>query len=71
MHTPVEYAGLISFKINWLYLLAVQGTVKSILQPHSSKTFILKHSAFMGQLSRLYMTTGKTIPLSIQTFLAK
>ena len=60
-----EYSGLISFRMDWLYLLAVQGTLKSLLQHHSSKTSILQHSAFfMVQLSHLYMTTGKTIALT-------
>ena len=55
-----EYSGLISFRIDWLGLLAVQGTLKSLLQHHSSKTSILRHSAFfMVQLSHPYMTTGK------------
>ena len=59
-----EYSGLISFRIDWLDLLAVQGTLKSLLQHHSSKASILRHSAFfMVQLSHPYMTTGKTIPL--------
>ena len=57
-----EYPGLISFRIDWFDLLAVQGTLKSLLQHHSSKASILQHSAFfMVQLSHLYMTTGKTI----------
>ena len=57
-----EYSGLISFRMNWLDLLAVQGTLKSLLQHHSSKTTILWPSAFfMVQLSHLYKTTGKTI----------
>ena len=57
-----EYSGLISFRMDWLDLLAVQGTLKSLLQHHSSKASILWHSAFfMVQLSHLYMTTGKTI----------
>ena len=61
-----EYSGLISFGIDWLDLLAVQGTLKSFLQYHSSKASILQHSAFvMVQLSHPYMTTGKTIPLTI------
>ena len=56
-----EYSGLISFRMDWFDLLAVQGTLKSLLQPHSSKTSILWHSAFfLVQLSHLYMTTGKT-----------
>ena len=60
-----EYAGLISFRINWLDLLAVQGTLKSLLQHHSSKASILRHSAcFMIQLSHPYVTTGKTIALT-------
>ena len=55
-----EYSGLISFRIDWLDLLAVQGTLKSLFQPHSSKASILKHSAFfIVQLSHPYMTTGK------------
>jgi len=58
-----EYSGLISFKIDWLDLLAVQGTLKSLLQHHSSKASILWHSAFfMVQLSHPYMTTGKPMP---------
>ena len=57
-----EYSGLISFRIDWLDLLAVQGTLKSLLQHHSSKASILQHSAFfLVQLSHPYMTTGKTI----------
>ena len=60
-----EYSGLISFRIDWLDLLAVQGTLKSFLQHHSSKASILWHSAFfMVQLSHLYMTTRKTIALT-------
>ena len=56
-----EYSGLIFFRMDWLYLLAVQGTLKSLLQHHSSKTSILQHSAFfMVQLSHPHMTTGKT-----------
>ena len=67
-----EHPGLISFRMDWLDLLAVQGTLKSLLQHHSSKASILLHSAFfMAQLSHLYMTTGKTIALSIQTFVGK
>ena len=63
-----EYSGLISFRIDWFDLLAVQGTLKSILQ-HSSKALVLWHSAFfMVQLSHLYMTTGKTIALTMWTF---
>ena len=64
-----EYLGLISFKIDWFDLLAVQGTLKIFLQHHSSKASIVQHSAFfMVQLSHLYMTTGKNIPLTMQTF---
>ena len=60
-----EYLGLISFRINWFDLLAVQGTLKSLLQHHSSKASILQHSAFfMVQLSHPYMTTGKNIALT-------
>ena len=59
-----EYSGLISFRMDWLDLLAVQGTLKSLLQHHSSKASILRHSAFFTvQLSHPYMTTGKTIAL--------
>ena len=64
-----EYSGLISFRMDWLDLLAVQGTLKSLLQHHSSKASILQRSAFfMVQLSHPYMTTGKTIALNTQTF---
>ena len=67
-----EYSGLISFKMEWLDLLAVQGTLKSLLQHHSSKASILWRSAFfMVQLLHPYMTTGKTIALTIQTFIAQ
>ena len=67
-----EYSELISFRINWLDLLALQGTLKSLLQHHSSKASILWYSTFfMVQLSHPYMTTGKTIALSIQTFVDK
>ena len=67
-----EYSGLIYFKIDWFDLLAVQGTLKSLLQHHSSKASILWHSAFfMVQLSHPHMTTGKTIALTIQTFVGK
>ena len=63
-----KYLGLISFRIDWSVLLAVQGTLKSLLQHHSSKAPILQCSAFfMVQLSHLYMTTGKTIALAIWT----
>ena len=64
-----KYSGLVSFRMGWLDLLAVQGTLKSLLQHHSSKSSILQRSAFfMVQLSQLYMTTGKTIPLTRWTF---
>ena len=64
-----EYSGLISYRIDWLNLLAVQGPLKSLLQHHSSKASILWYSAFfMVQLSHPYMTTGKTIALTRQTF---
>ena len=67
-----EYSGLISFKIDWLDLLAVQGTLKSLLQHHSSKASILWCSAFiMVQLSHPYRTTGKTKALTRQTFVGK
>ena len=67
-----EYSGLISFRIDWFDLLAVQGTLKSLLQHHSSKASILWYSAFfMVQLSHLYMTTGKTTILTRQTFVRK
>ena len=63
---------MISFRIDWFDLLAVQGTLKTLLQHHSSKASILQHSAFfMVQLSHLYMTTGKTIALTRQTFVGK
>ena len=67
-----EYSGLISFRIDWFDLLAVQGPLKSVLQHHNSKTSILWCSAFfMAQLSHPYMTTGKIIVLAIQTFVGK
>ena len=67
-----EYSGLISFRIDWFDLLAVQGTLKSLLQHLSSKTSILQCSAFcMVQLSHPYMTTRKTIALTRQTFVSK
>ena len=67
-----EYSGLISFRIDWFDLLAVQGTLKSFLQHYSSKASILQCSAFfMVQLSYPYMTTGKTIALIRQTFVSK
>ena len=67
-----EYSRLISFRMDWLDLLAVQGTLKSLLQHHSSKASILWCSAFfIVQLSHPYMTTGKTIALTRQTFVSK
>ena len=67
-----EYSGLISFGMDWLELLAVQGTLKSLLQHHSSKASILLRSAFfIVQLSHPYMTTGKTIALTRWTFVGK
>ena len=67
-----EYSGLISFRIDWFDLLAVQGTLRSLLQHHNLKASILQHTAFfMVQLSHLYMTTGKAIALTIQTFVGK
>ena len=67
-----EYSGLISFRMDWLDLLAVQGTLKSLLQHHSSKASILQHLAFfIVQLSHPYMTTGKMIALIRQTFADK
>ena len=66
------YSGLISFRMDWLDLLAVQGTLKSLLQHHSSKASILRCSAFfIVQLSHLYMTTGKTEALTRRTFASK
>ena len=67
-----EYSGLTSFRMDWLDLLAVQGTLKGLLQHHSSKASILRCSAsFIVQLSYPYMITGKTIALTIQTFAGK
>ena len=67
-----EYPGLISFRIDWFDLLAVQGTLKNIIQHHNLKASILWHSAFFTvQLSHLYMTTAKTIALNIWTFVSK
>ena len=67
-----EYSGLISFRIDWFDLLAVQGTLKSLLQHHSSKASILRCSAFfIVQLSHPYMTTGKTIALTRRTLTGK
>ena len=70
--TSNEHAGLISFRMDWLDLLGVQGTLKSLLRHHSSKASILQHSAFFTvQLSHPYMTTGKTISLTRPTFVGK
>ena len=67
-----EYSGLVSFRIDWFELLAVQGTLRSLLQQYSSKASILWHSAFfMVQFSHPYMTTGKTIALTRRTFVGK
>ena len=67
-----EYSGLISFRIDWFDLLAIQGTLKSLLQHHSSKASILQCSAFfIVQLSHPHMTTGKTIALTRRTFVSK
>ena len=67
-----EHPGLISFRMDWLDLLAVQETLKSLLQHHSSKASILQHAAFfIVQLSHPYMTTGKTIALTRRTFVGK
>ena len=67
-----EYSGLISFRMDWLDLLAVQGPLKSLLQHHSSKASVLQHSAFfVVQLSHPYLTTGKTIALTRRTFVGK
>ena len=67
-----ECSGLISFRIDWFGLLAVQGTLGSLLQHHSLKASVLQHSAFfMVQLSHLYVTAGKTMALTIGTFIGK
>ena len=67
-----EHPGLISFRMDWLELLAVQGTLKSLLQHHSAKASVLRHSAFfIVQLSHSYTTTGKTITLTRRTFVGK
>ena len=72
IRTSNEYSGLISFRVGWLDLLAVQGTLKSLLQDHSSKASILRYSAFfIVHLSHPYMTTGKTIALTRRTFVGK
>ena len=71
-HQSKEYSGLMSCRMDWLDLLEVQGTLKSLLQHHSSKASILQHSAiFIVQLSHPYMTTGKTITLTRLTFVGK
>ena len=72
-HSPsYEYSGLISFRIDWFDLLEVQGTLKSLLQHHSSKASVLQHSAFvMVQLSHPYVPTGKTIALNRWAFVSK
>ena len=68
-----EYSGMISFRITWFYLLAVQGTLKSLLHHHSPKASVLQGCStfFMVQLSHSYMTTGKTIALTRRTFVGK
>ena len=67
-----KYSGLISFRIDWFYLLGIQGTLKNLLQHHSSKVSVLWHSAFfIAQLSHPYMTIGKTIALTRRTFFSK
>ena len=72
MNPSNEYSGLISFRIDWLDLVAVQGTLKSLLHHHSSKTSILRHSAFfIVQISHPYISTGKTIALTRWTFVGK
>ena len=72
MNPSNEYSGLISFRMDWFDLLAVQGTLKSLLQHHSSKASVLRRSAFfIVQLSHPYMTTGKTIALTRETFVGK
>ena len=69
---PMNFSGLISFRMDWLDLLVVQGILKSLLQHYSSKASILRHSAFFTvQLSHPYMTTGKTIALTRRTFVGK
>ena len=72
LRPPNEYSGLISFRMDWLDLLEVQGTLKSLLKCYSPKASTLRHSAFfIAQLSHPYMTTGKTIALTRQTFVGK
>ena len=69
---PNEHSGLISFRMDWLDLLAVQGTLKSLLQHHGSKASVLRCSAFfMVQLSHMYMTTGNTVTLTVLRMLTK
>ena len=69
---PIEYSGLIYFRMDWMDLLSVQGILKSLLQHHSSKTLLLQCSAFfIVQLSHPYMTTGKTMALTRRTFVGK
>ena len=71
-HQSFQWIFRVSFKIDWYDLLAVQGTLKSFLQHHSLKASVLRHSAFfMAQLSHPYMTTGKTIALTVWTFVSK
>ena len=72
IRTSNEYSGLISFRTDWFNLLAIPGTLKSLLQHHNSKASILRHSAFfMVQFSHPYMTIGKTMPLTRWTFIGK
>ena len=72
LRPPNEYSGLISFRMDWLDLLEVQGTLKSLLKCYSPKASTLRHSAFfIAQLSHPYMTTGKTIALTRHTFVGK
>ena len=71
INTSKEYSGLISFRMDWLDLLAIQGTLKSLLQHHSSKASIQCSAFFIFQLPRPYMTTGKTIALTRRTFVGK
>ena len=72
MSPSSEYSGLISFRMDWFVLFAVYGTLKSLFQHHTLKASILRHSAFfLVQLSHLYMTTGKTMALTRQTFVGK
>ena len=72
IHPSNEYSGLISFRMDWLHLFAVQGTLKSLLQHHSSKASVLWCSAFyLVQFSHLYMSTGKAIALTLWAFVGK